>query len=166
MQPEAVSSNNGSAWSFDHQPRTRIVFGPGSVDRVGELARGLGAKKILLVTDPGIAAAGHAARVKNSLESAGLQVAVFDRASENPSTRCVEDCVALARSASIDTIVGVGGGSSMDTAKGCNFLFTNGGRMQDYWGVGKATQELFHYRIMNKEHLQCRATLSVECEST
>ena len=39
-----------------------------------------------------------------------------------------------------DTIVGLGGGSSMDTAKGCNFLLTNGGRMQDYWGVGKATQ--------------------------
>jgi alcohol dehydrogenase len=118
------------------------VFGPGSVERVGELGRGLGGKKVLLVTDPGIAAAGHASKVKNSLESAGLEVAVFDRARENPTTRCVEDCAALARSAAIDTIVGLGGGSSMDTAKGCNFLLTNGGRIQDYWGVGKATKPM------------------------
>src|SRR5215470_15686286 len=114
MQPEAVPSNNGAAWSFDHQPRTRIVFGPGCIERVGELARGLGAKKLLLVTDPGIFAAGHAEKVRSALESSGLQVSLFDRARENPTTRCVEDCVAAARSAKIDTIVGLGGGSSMD----------------------------------------------------
>jgi alcohol dehydrogenase len=142
MQPEARPSNNGFGWSFDHQPRTRIVFGPAIVDRVGELGRGLGAKKVLLVTDPGIAAAGHVDKVRNCLESAGLEVTVFDRARENPTTRCVEDCVAQARSAGIDTIVGLGGGSAMDTAKGCNFLFTNGGRMQDYWGVGKASKPM------------------------
>ena len=45
---------------FDHQPRTRVVFGADSIDRAGELARELGAKKVLLVTDPGIVAAGHA----------------------------------------------------------------------------------------------------------
>jgi alcohol dehydrogenase len=142
MQPEAVPSNNGFAWSFDHQPRTRIVFGPGCIERVGELTRGLAAKKVLLVTDPGISAAGHAGKVRGALELSGLEVTVFDRARENPTTRCVEDCVALARSAKIDTIVGLGGGSSMDTAKGCNFLLTNGGRMQDYLGVGKASQPM------------------------
>lgn len=142
MQPEAVPSNNGVAWSFDHQPHTRIVFGPGSIERVGELTRGLGAKKVLLVTDPGIAAAGHAEKVRSALESSGLEVNLFAQARENPTIRCVEECVAVARSANIDTIVGLGGGSSMDTAKGCNFLLTNGGRMQDYWGVGKASKPM------------------------
>ena len=83
-------------------------------------------------------AAGHAERVRQSLEKAGVAVACYDQVEENPSTRCVDKCVAFARGAGIDGIVGLGGGSSMDTAKGYNFLLTNGGRMQDYWGVGKA----------------------------
>jgi alcohol dehydrogenase len=127
---------------FDHQSPTRLVFGSGSVERVGELARELGAGKLLLVTDAGIVAAGHAERVLKSLAAANLSVTVFDRVRENPTTKCVGDCAAVARAAAIDTIVGLGGGSSMDTAKGCNFILTNGGRMQDYWGVGKATKPM------------------------
>jgi alcohol dehydrogenase len=130
---------------FDYQPRTRLVFGAGSVDRVGELARELGAKHILLVTDAGIVAAGHAAHVLRSLETAKLRVTMFDRVRENPTTQCVDNCVAVAKAAGIDTIVGLGGGSSMDTAKGCNFILTNGGRMQDYWGVGKATKPMLPF---------------------
>src|SRR6185295_4503976 len=64
---------------------------------------------------------------------------------ENPTSRCVDDCLSVAKSAGIDTIIGLGGGSSMDTAKGCNFLFTNGGRMQDYWGVGKAARPMLPF---------------------
>jgi alcohol dehydrogenase len=69
-------------------------------------------------------------------------VVVFDRVHENPTTRDVDDCVAVARAAGIDSLIGLGGGSSLDTAKGCNFLLTNGGRMQDYWGIGKATRPM------------------------
>src|SRR4051794_4922876 len=133
---------NGQVTGFDHQPRTRLVFGAGSVDRLGELARELGAKRVLLVTDPGIVAAGHAERARRSLQAANLGVEIFDKVKENPTIKCVEDCLAVARAVSIDFIVGFGGGSSMDTAKGCNFLLTNGGRMQDYWGVGKATKPM------------------------
>src|SRR5439155_13420275 len=61
---------------------------------------------------------------------------------ENPTTRCGEECVASARSARIDALVALGGGSSLDTAKGCNFLLTNGGTMRDYWGVGKASKPM------------------------
>jgi alcohol dehydrogenase len=139
---DQIAQLNGQLAGFDHQPRTRLIFGPNSVDRVGELARELGAKNVLLVTDPGIVAAGHAERAQQSLKTAGLQIAVFDRCRENPTTRCVEDCLAVARAAGVDAIAGLGGGSSMDTAKGCNFLLTNGGRMQDYWGMGKATRPM------------------------
>jgi alcohol dehydrogenase len=67
-----------------------------------------------------------------------MKVTAFAEVEENPGTRCVEKCVETARQAGVDTIVGLGGGSSMDTAKGCNFIFTNGGEMKDYWGLGKA----------------------------
>ena len=136
------------AWhlhEFDHQPRTRLVFGANSVDRTGEFARSLNARKVLLVTDPGIAAAGHAERVRRVLESSGLHVTVFGQARENPTTRCVDSCLAVAQQADIDTIVGLGGGSSLDTAKGCNFLLTNGGRMQDYCGWSKAKKPLLPF---------------------
>src|SRR5205814_1877158 len=130
---------------FDYQPRTRIVFGLNSVARVGELARELGAKIVLVVTDPGIATAGHVDRVEHILQSCGLGVVVFAEVHENPTTRDVEKCLEVAKAAGIDTIVGLGGGSSMDTAKGCNFLLTNGGRVQDYWGVGKASRPMLPF---------------------
>jgi alcohol dehydrogenase len=133
-----IDASFGSTIPFDFQPRTRLVFGVNAVERVGGMAREIGAKRILLVTDPGIVAAGHAGRVIGLLESNGLQVVCFDKVEENPSTQCVERCVEVARLLSIDTIVGLGGGSSMDTAKGCNFILTNGGQMKDYRGVGKA----------------------------
>src|SRR6185436_12640033 len=128
--------------AFDHQPRTRLVFGVDSLQRLGELAGQLPAQTVFLVTDPGIVAAGHAERAVKILEAGGLQVAVFDRAEENPTVDCVEQCVAVARSTKVDAFVALGGGSAMDTAKGCNFILTNGGRMQDYWGIGKATKPM------------------------
>lgn len=126
------------ALPFDFQPRTRLIFGVNTVERVGELASELAARRLLLVTDPGIVSAGHAARVIGLLERQHLKVVCFDKVEENPSTQCVDRCVEVARLLSIDTIVGLGGGSSMDTAKGCNFILSNGGQMKDYWGIGKA----------------------------
>jgi alcohol dehydrogenase len=127
---------------FDHEPRTRLIFGSNTVDRAGELARELGARCVLVVTDPGLVTAGHAQRVERALQACGLGVVTYDRVRENPTTRDVDQCVAVARQAGIDTFVGLGGGSSMDTAKGCNFILTNGGQMKDYWGVGKATKPM------------------------
>lgn len=124
--------------AFDKQPRTRIVFGNGVVSRVGTLTAELGGRRALLVTDPGIVQAGHAQRVSRLLLEHIPDVAVFDQARENPDTRCVDECAAIAREFQPDVLIGLGGGSAMDTAKGCNFIFTNGGRMADYWGVGKA----------------------------
>jgi alcohol dehydrogenase len=127
---------------FDFRPQTRVVFGLGVIDRLGELVRELGARRVLVVTDPGIAAAGHLEHALWALGGDDLQAVVFDRVRENPTTRDVDDCLAAAREAGVDAFIGLGGGSSIDTARGCNFLLTNGGRMQDYWGVGKATKPM------------------------
>src|SRR5215471_7887014 len=145
MSRASMPAESEALSCFDHQPRTRVVFGADSIERAGELARELGAQKILLVTDPGIVAAGHADRLCKNLEGAGLKVTTFDRARENPTTRCVASCLAVARRSRPDAIVGLGGGSAMDTAKGCNFLLTNGGRMQDYQGVGKARSPMLPF---------------------
>ena len=137
--------NNGSQELFALQTRTNVVCGANSISRIGTLTRDLGAKKVLLVTDAGIVSAGHAAHVEEQLKDSGLDVVLFDKVRENPTTKCVDDCVAAAKAAGVDTLVGLGGGSSMDTAKGCNFILTNGGRMQDYWGVGKATKPMLPF---------------------
>jgi alcohol dehydrogenase len=142
MTHQPALSDSGSLCSFDHHPRTRIVFGVDAVEQLGSLAKELGAKKVLLVTDPGIVAAGHAEHVRRNLEASGLVLALYDKALENPTTKCVDDCLQIAKAAGPDTIIGLGGGSAMDTAKGCNFLLTNGGRMQDYRGIGKATKPM------------------------
>ena len=126
---------------FDFQPRTRVIFRPGAIDRLGELARALGTHA-LLVSDPGIVAAGYVEQARRSLSAAGVNATVFDGVRENPTTREVDQCLEVARTVRPQLIIGLGGGSSMDTAKGCNFVLTNGGRMQDYWGVGKATKPM------------------------
>src|SRR5205807_6327020 len=63
---------------FDFSPRTRVVFGLHTVDRLGELARELGARRVLLVTDAGIVVAGHVERALHAHEGAGLEVVVYD----------------------------------------------------------------------------------------
>ncbi|MDG2127066.1 MAG: iron-containing alcohol dehydrogenase [Fuerstiella sp.] len=128
--------------TFDYQPRTRVVFGIGSFGRLGELAGEFGNGPVLLVTDPGLRQAGHEAAAVASLESRGLKVAVFDEVAPNPTTDDVDRCVEFAKGQRIQLIVGLGGGSSLDCAKGANFLLTNGGRMHDYKGVGKATHDM------------------------
>ena len=127
---------------FDFQLGTRIVFGPGTIERLGELATELGGRRVLVVSDPGVVAAGHTARGIASLEHSGLATSLFDQVHPNPTTDDVEACHARAKEFRPDLIVGLGGGSSMDCAKGLNFIYTNGGRMQDYWGVGKATRPM------------------------
>lgn len=127
---------------FDFDPRTRVVFGSGCVQRLGELAREYGARRALVVTDPGIEEAGHTARCLDSLRAAQVDAIVFDDVVPNPTTDDVEHGLAAAKREQIDFLIAVGGGSAMDCAKGINFLFTNGGRMQDYWGIGKATKPL------------------------
>ena len=125
--------------SFDFNQRTRVVFGCGTFSQLGKLAHDLGGRRVLVVTDTGLRKTGYCDQAQNYLSAAGLQVSVFDQVQENPTTDHVDRCVAFARTANIGLIVGLGGGSSIDCAKGANFLLTNGGRMQDYKGVGMAS---------------------------
>ena len=133
--------------SFDFHLRTRIVRGAGALAQLGELAAEVLAlagdgRRVLLVSDPGIVAAGHVQRGVDSLTTAGLEVQLFDGAQENPTTDNIEQALVVAKEFKPDLLVGLGGGSSMDCAKGVNFVYSGGGTMHDYHGVGKATKPM------------------------
>jgi alcohol dehydrogenase len=134
--------NAGRLPAFDFHPTTRIVAGAGSLARLGDLARELGGTRVLVVTDPGLEAAGHPQRALAILEQAGLEARLFDAVEENPTFRHVEVGRAIAKDHKTDLLIAVGGGSSMDCAKGINFVLTNGGTMADYAGFGKATKPM------------------------
>jgi alcohol dehydrogenase len=127
---------------FEFHCPTRIVFGPGRLSELGALTASLSAKRMLVVSDPGIEEVGHTQRGVESLQLAGIEPMIFDGLQENPSTENVDAGVVVAKDFRPDAIVAIGGGSSMDCAKGINFVYSCGGRMQDYWGVGKATTDM------------------------
>ena len=127
---------------FELHLRTRVVFGDGAFERLGALARELGFSRTLLVADAGMVSMGLVDRAVRLLETAGITVTTFHKFDANPDTRMVETGRAVAAGAGVDSIVALGGGSSLDCAKGINFVVTNGGTMRDYKGHGKATRPM------------------------
>lgn len=127
---------------FDIQSRTRFIFGEGTISRLGALACEFKPRCVLVVSDRGIMEAGHGTAALNSLREAGLEVASFHDFSENPTSAMVDAGVHRAREVKPDLLVGLGGGSSMDCCKGINFVYSCGGTIHDYHGVGKATCDM------------------------
>ena len=121
----------------------RLVFGRRSLSKIGPLAREMGAGRILLVADPAIREAGHLECALASLRESKMEALVFDQVRENPTSRSVEEAASRLEEEKFDLIAAVGGGSAMDTAKAVNFLLTNGGRMEDYRGYGKARHDMY-----------------------
>ena len=127
---------------FEFQLRTRLVFGSGTIDRLGPLARELGLSRPLLVTDRGLRDAGHVERALGQLRDAGVEAAVFDACEANPDGAMVDRGVEFAAACRPDGVIGLGGGSPLDCAKGVNLLLTNGGTIGDYKGYGLARKPL------------------------
>ena len=127
---------------FDFQLRTRVVFGEGSFERLGELALELGFTRTLIVSDPGMSVAGYVGRAVALLRGAGLAAFTFQEFESNPDGTMIERGRAQAAAHGIDSIVALGGGSSLDCAKGINFVLTNGGAVADYRGFGKASSAM------------------------
>ncbi len=127
---------------FDFQPRTRVIFGNGALQGLGPLAREVGFRRTLLVADRGLVAAGYADQTADLLKRSGIEVESFTDFDVNPDSAVIETGCAVVAPLEVDSIIGLGGGSSLDCSKGINFLLTNGGRMQDYLGYGKATKAM------------------------
>ena len=122
-----------------------LKFGPGASAEVGHDLATFGARRVLLVTDPGVMETGHPSRIAEQVWQRGIEVVIFDRARVEPTDESLNEAIDFARDASsgakpFDAIVAVGGGSSIDTAKAVNLLLTNPGELMDYINapVGKA----------------------------
>jgi len=127
---------------FDFQIRTRVVFGEGRFEELGALARELGFGRTLLVADSGLVAAGYVGRAREQLAEGAVETFAFHGFEANPDTAMVEAGRVFAQGRDIDSIIGLGGGSSLDCAKAINFVLTNGGSMRDYLGHGKAAKPM------------------------
>lgn len=121
---------------------TLILHESGVLDQIGVYASSWNCCRALIVSDLGIVATGHPQRAIQYLQQAGIQTQLFTDVHENPTTDDVQRGVEIAKEFQPDLLIGLGGGSSMDCAKGINFLYCGGGQMQDYWGIGKATEQM------------------------
>jgi alcohol dehydrogenase class IV len=122
--------------------RTRIVSGPNSAEKVtGKEVGGGGGKKALIVTDKGIVDAGLVQPVSDSLKAEGIEYAVYDAVKPNPTVQVADEGYRELKSAGCDTIVAIGGGSSVDAGKAVAVLATNGGQALDYEGRDRFTKE-------------------------
>lgn len=111
----------------------KLKFGPGAIAEIGHDVAALGARSVLVVTDPRLVATGHPERVAEALRSAGLRVEVHDSAAVEPSDASLARAVERAKGvAPVDAVVAVGGGSSIDTAKAVSLLLSNPGELMDY----------------------------------
>lgn len=127
---------------FEHVSRTRLVFGPGVIHQAGRYARQLGFRRTLIVADGGMERAGHTATVLSALAGEGIESSPWSHFDANPDSLMVEHGRHFASKLEVDSIIGLGGGSSMDCAKAINIVLTNGGAIKDYWGHGKVTNPM------------------------
>ena len=117
-----------------------VFLGVGAVDRLGSEARRFGATRALIVTDKGVAGAGIAERAQRILAEAEIAATIYDETKAEPDFENVDHCLDVARSADVGLLVGLGGGSSLDLAKGVAAMMTNPGKLIDYYGTDKLTR--------------------------
>jgi alcohol dehydrogenase len=138
---EAVATTDSGTWEVPLRSG-RVVFGEGRLAEIGDRVRALGGSRALLVSDAGLCAAGHVDGALASLAAVGVETELFDGVDENPSDDTVAAGLEVARRLRPDMLVALGGGSTLDTTKGINFLLTNGGRLADYRGFGLAQRPM------------------------
>lgn len=123
---------------FLFQTPANLRVGPGASREVGALLSGMGARRVLVVTDAGVRSAGLLAGVLAALEEAELACTVFDAVVADPPVEVIEAAVEAGRRGGAEAVLGIGGGSPMDTAKLAAYLLGSGNRLEDIYGIGNA----------------------------
>lgn len=127
---------------FEYFSPTRLVVGRGAIARIPDLVREQGVRRGLVVTDPGLVAAGIAERVMSVLREAQLSFSVYDRVEANPPFANVDAACEVYDRDRCDHLIGLGGGSSMDVAKCVGVAASHGGRWRDAIGIGKCRSRI------------------------
>lgn len=156
-----------------------IIFGRGLLNQIGSCARRLGGHKVFLVSDQGLFTAGWVDRALKNIMEAGLEVTYFDHITQNPKDVEVEEGALEYIRQGCDVIVGLGGGSAMDAAKGIAILVSNGGRIRDYVGSDRIIRPLpplvlcpttcgtgsdvSQFAIINDTERRCKLTIMSRC---
>src|SRR5262245_52194820 len=122
-------------WTF--HGAGQLLFGRNAARQLGEVAARLGAKRVLVVTDPILTKSGLVERVRAPLADSGVEVEVFSGGEPEPSMRAADACIAAARSFRPDALLGLGGGSNMDLSKISATVLAHGGAPRDYVGDDK-----------------------------
>ncbi len=119
-----------------------IIFGRNSMKHVGQCALRLGAKKVLLVSDSGIERAGWVQRLTDLLDTDGIEWVYYSNVSSNPRDHEIEKGARFYSESKADVILALGGGSTLDTAKGIAIIASNGGKIADYEGANQVNRPL------------------------
>jgi alcohol dehydrogenase class IV len=127
--------------SFSVNQPTRILFGVNAVNQVGDMISQLGGHRVFLVADPGLKQAGIIQQVADLLDKAKIPCTVYDKVTPEPGLKLADQAVLLAKKNKADCVVGLGGGSALDIAKAASILLTNGGKAEDYLGLGKIKRQ-------------------------
>jgi len=130
-----------TVWSF--HTAQQLLFGRGAVRQLGEVSRRIGAKRVLVVTDPILLKAGLIDEVHAPLAEEGVGVDIFAEGEPEPSLHAAERCIAHARHLRPDALLGLGGGSNMDLAKITATVLAHGGSPRDYVGDDKVPGPIF-----------------------
>ncbi len=123
--------------SFSVNQPTRILFGVNAVKMLGALITELGGHRVFLVADPGLQQAGIIKQIASLLDKAKIPHTLYDKVTPEPGLELADQAVKLAKTNKADCVVGLGGGSALDIAKAVSILLTNGGKAEDYLGLGK-----------------------------
>ena len=156
-----------------------IIFGRGLLSQIGSCARRLGGHKVFLVSDQGLFSAGWVDSALKNIMAAGLEVIFYDNITSNPKDVEVEAGALEYIRHGADVIVGLGGGSAMDAAKGIAILVSNGGRIRDFEGSDKIFRPLpplvlcpttcgtgsdvSQFAIINDTERKCKITIMSRC---
>lgn len=119
----------------------KILLGVGTSRQVGREAKLLAGKRALIITDLGVVKAGLLDGIRESILSEGIFVGIFDRVEIEPPSRIIDECAHIVRDEAYDIVIGLGGGSSLDTAKGASIMATNKGSVLDYIGIDLVPQK-------------------------
>lgn len=114
-----------------------VLFGEGAIKQLGEQVKALSCKKVLLISDAGVKAAGIGAKAEDSLKAAGMAYEIFDTVPPEPPSNLVDEISAKAKASGVDGVIGVGGGSSLDMAKAVAVMLTNEPPYRQYLNYGE-----------------------------